>query len=530
MAVRRSSPLLLLLAVAIVQASAAAQNGSSFTQWTSSALGKPGEWTPRLACATLVSQTSYNFSITRTTTHAASSEAPAHCQIRGQILPEVQFELSLPTTWNGRLYMFGNGGYAGEALESAGRQTAVRRALTSGFAVAQTNTGHQSSVEPLGTFAASSQKLLDYAFRAVHVTVTTAKQLIRVYYEQPPRFSYFDGCSTGGRQGLISAQRFPDDFDGIVVGAPVLDFVGTMISYQRMQRAFAAAPIDLEKVKILANTIAAKCDASDGVADGVIENPKRCTFAPASDLPVCASEENGSACFTPAQIRTLETVYSSVTRNGNEVFPGWPVGSEAFATDPKGFSSSGWVPWFVGGPKGQPIQSVFGQTFFQNMAFGRPSPTYDWATFDLERDFDKLDAARATLNATDPDLSRFKARGGKILSYFGWADPALNPMMGVKYYEQVSQRFGSETTDFYRLFMVPGMFHCAGGVGVSTFDAMTPLVQWVENNRAPASIVATRIVNEKVLRARPLCPFPEVARYRGSGSVDDAANFACVSP
>lgn len=507
-----------------------AQNGAQFKDWTTAAFGNAAQVKPRDTCPSLVALTGYEFSVTRATIVPASADAPEYCRVSGQIQPEVRFEVDLPAAWNGRLYMFGNGGYAGEALDAAGRVAVARMALSRGFAVAQTNTGHDAVSEPLGTFAASPQKFVDYAYRGVHVTVLTAKRILQAYYDGPPRHSYFDGCSTGGRQGLISAQRFPEDFDGIVVGAPVLNFSGTMIGYATNQRAFAAAPISREKLKLLGDAVYAKCDAADGLSDGLIDDPRRCTFRASTDVPRCASDVDGPACFTAAQIRTLETVYSGTTRRGDEVFPGWPVGAEIATPGPNGAAASAWIPWFVAAPDARPIQASFGETFFRNMAFGRPVPEYDWTTFNVDADLDKIQAARAALDATDPDLSRFKARGGKIVSYFGWADPALNPLMGVGYYERVVQRLGPATAEFYRLFMVPGMFHCRGGVGVSTFDAFTPLVEWVEKGIAPQSIVGSRIVDGKVVRTRPLCAYPAVAKYKGSGSKDEAASFECVRP
>jgi hypothetical protein len=507
-----------------------AQNGSQFKDWTTAALGNAAQMKPRDTCPSLVALTGYEFSVTRATIVPASADAPEHCRVSGQIQPEVRFEVSLPSAWNGRLYMFGNGGYAGEALDAPGRVATVRTALSRGFAIAQTNTGHDAVSEPLGTFAASPQKFVDYAYRGVHVTALTAKRILQAYYDGPPRHSYFDGCSTGGRQGLISAQRFPEDFDGIVVGAPVLNFSGTMIGYATTQRAFAAAPISMEKLKLLGDVVYAKCDAADGLSDGLIDDPRRCAFRASTDVPRCTSEVDGPTCFTAAQIRTLETVYSSTTHRGEEVFPGWPVGAEIATPGPNGAATSAWIPWFVAAPNARPIQASFGETFFKNMAFGRPVPEYDWTTFNVDGDLDKLQTARAALDATDPDLSRFKARGGKIVSYFGWADPALNPLMGVGYYERVLQRLGPATAEFYRMFMVPGMFHCRGGVGVSTFDAFTPLVEWVEKGIAPQSIVGSRIVDGKVVRTRPLCAYPGVAKYKGTGSKDEAANFACVRP
>ncbi len=506
---------------------AGAQNSSQFRDWKSS-LDRTA-LTAHAGCSSLVALTGFELSVTTATIVPAAGDTPEFCRAAGQIQPEIRFEVGLPSAWNGRLYMFGNGGYAGEALDAPGRVATMRRALARGFATAQMNTGHDAAAEPLGTFAANPQKFLDYAYRGVHVTTLAAKRLLQAYYDHAPRYSYFDGCSTGGRQGLVSAQRFPDDFDGIVAGAPVLDFSGTMIGYVNNQRALSAAPIGADKLKPIADAVYAKCDAADGLSDGLIDDPRRCAFKP-SDLPHCPDDADGPACFTAAQIRTLDAIYGGVTRNGVELAPGWPPGAEIAAPAPNGGSSSGWLPWFVAAPNARPIEVLFGETFFKHMAFGRPNPSYDWLTFNIDNDYDKLQATRSALDATDPDLSRFKARGGKMVSYFGWADPALNPMMGVNYYESVLRRMGPSTTEFYRLFMVPGMFHCGGGIGVSTFDTFTPLVEWVEKGEAPRSIIGSRLVDGKPVRTRPLCPYPEVARYKGSGSIDEAASFTCARP
>jgi len=530
----RTSAASAFAAFALFAASAVthAQNGSQFRDWKPAALAGGGDAKPSAACASLIALTGYEFAISTASVIAATGETPEHCRVTGLIAPEIRFELLLPSAWNGRLYMFGNGGYAGEALDAAGRAANARRAVAKGFAVAQTNTGHDAATEPLGSFAASPQKFVDYAFRAVHVTVTTAKRTLQAYYGAPPRRSYFDGCSTGGRQGLIEAQRFPEDFDGIVAGAPVLDFSGTMISYAAIQRALSAAPLTPAKLRLVADAVYAKCDAADGLRDGVIDDPRTCGFDASADLPKCSGGADGDDCLSPAQIRALDAVYHGVSRRGADFFPGWPVGAEiAGGAGPAAAPGpvSGWLPWFVPPPNGTPIQKTFGETFFKFMAFGAPRPSYDWQTFDLDADLDKIENARAVLDATNPDLSRFKARGGKLVSYFGWADPALNPLMGVRYFERAAQQAGASTADFYRLFMVPGMFHCGGGIGTSTFDAFTPLVEWVEKGTPPQSIAASRIVDGKAVRTRPLCPYPQVARYKGAGSIDDAASFACAT-
>ena len=479
---------------------------------------------PAMGCGDLRSLTNNEISIASALLVPATADAPEHCRVSGQVLPQVGFEVGLPTQWNGRFYMFGNGGYAGEALDSPARRATAARAMRLGYATAQTDTGHSAATEPLGAFAADRQKLLDYAFRSLHVTAEAAKLLVRTYYGGAPTRSYFEGCSTGGRQGLILAQRFPADFDGIVVGAPVLNFSGTMVAYANDAQALRAAPIPASKLPLLAEKIYAQCDAQDGLKDGLIDDPRRCGFEATRDLPQCdAGDQPG--CFTAGQIGALEKIYGDVVSQGKRIFPGWPVGAEI--AGPNG--RSGWDPWFVN-DAGPTTDVAFSQAFFRYLAFSKPDPTYDLSQFNLDRDPPRLEAIHQILDATDTDLSRFEQRGGKILMYFGWADPALNPLTGVEYYEQVSQRMGAATGGFFRLFMVPGMFHCNGGVGADTFDKLGPLAGWVERGTAPDAIPASRVIGGKVVRTRPLCAYPEAARYKGSGSTDDAANFACVKP
>ena len=219
-------------------------------------------------------------------------------------------------------------------------------------------------------------------------------------------------------------------------------------------------------------------------------------------------------------------MYSDITVQGKRFFPGWPVGAEV--TGPNG--RSGWDTWLVT-ENGQPTRSVkFAQTFFRYLAFPEKNPMYQLSSFDFEKDTQRLEWITTVLDATDTDLVRFKERGGKLLMYFGWSDQSLNAQMGVDYYESVLARMGPATKEFFRLFMVPGMFHCVGGVGCSSFDKLTPLMQWVEHGRAPERITAARIVNEKTNRTRPLCPYPQVARYKGTGSIDEADSFVCQTP
>ena len=506
----------------------AAQNGSQFKDWNTFSKDPTTPSAKKLTCKALVSLTGYEFSVNSATLVGAAGDVPEHCRVAGQILPEIQFELNLPTAWNGRLYMFGNGGFTGEPFDAPGRIASRSEALKHGFAVASTNTGHEAALEPLASFALNRQKLLDYAYRAVHVTAMTAKQIVNTFYQAPVSHSYFDGCSTGGRQGLMSAQRFPEDFDGIVVGAPVLNFSGSLLRHIWRAQAIQTAPITKEKLSIVAERVYAKCDKLDGLADGLIDDPRKCPFHPATDLPMCSGDVDGPSCFTTAQIKTLEKIYDGVKINGKQFFPGQPLGAEIQAMGPNGMSS-GWEPWTVT-QTGRSLDAQFGESFLRYIAFSKPDPQFDLSKFNFDTDVEKMSAAARLMDATDADLSRFQSRGGKIVMYFGWADPALTPFMGIDYYEKVEAQMGLSTTDFFRLFMVPGMFHCRGGVGVSTFDALTPVVQWVEKTVPPDQIIGSRVVDEKVVRTRPLCPYPQVAKYKGSGSIDDASNFACAKP
>ena len=480
---------------------------------------------PATNCADLRSLTNNELTIAITVSVPESADAPAHCRVVGQLLPTVGFEVQMPADWNGRFVMFGNGGFAGDALEARGRQLQFGRAMRRGYATAATDTGHSAATEPAATFAANRQKLYDYAFRSLHVTADAAKLLLRTYYGTGPAKSYFEGCSTGGRQGLILAQRFPDDFDGITVGAPVLNFTGTMLRFVQMAKALKAAPISAAKLPALASRIYDKCDTVDGIKDGVIDDPRRCDFQPARDLPKCESGSDRADCFTAPQIGAIETMYSEVKSQGKTIFPAWPVGPEAPAAN----GLSGLDPWTIH-DAGPTLGMFFGEGFFRYIAFPKPDPNYDIYTFDIDKDLPKLEAIHQILDATDTDLTRFRNHGGRIFMYFGWADPALNPMMGVEYYEGVTRRMGADTPDFFRLFMVPGMLHCSDGVGTDQFDTLGALSAWVEKGVAPDAVQASRVVAGSVVRTRPLCAYPEVAKYKGSGSTDDAANFTCVRP
>jgi Tannase and feruloyl esterase len=526
--------LVVALAVLGLATPAAAQNGFSFGDAARSVAGYPRATVqPQMACRDLRGLTEPDVSIISAEVVPAADGVPEHCRVNGLLAPEIRFQVNLPAVWNRRFYMNGNGGFAGESPETPVRAALRATALRHGFVTATTNTGHDATQEPLATFAERSyQKLLDYAFRAVHLTAVTAKTVATRYYDRPVTFSYWDGCSTGGRQGLMEAQRFPADFDGIVAGAPVLNLVDTFVLGLWHARALDEAPITLDKLKLVADAVYAKCDGADGLVDGIIDDPRRCDFDPPRDLPVCAAGYDGATCVTPAQAAALKKMYGGVVSNGRPYFPGQPIGAEKVGLPSLGppQPASGWDRWLVAPAGTRPLQFLFPESFMKSVGFGKPDSGYDGKTFDFDKDPARLADARKLLNATDPDLANFRSRGGKLLMYFGWADTALTPYMAVDYYEKALAANGPATREFFRLFMVPGMFHCRGGVGPDRFDAMTAVIDWVERGVVPQSLTAARVEDGQIVRTRPLCPYPQVARHGGSGSVDTAASFACSEP
>lgn len=456
---------------------------------------------------------------------AAKADLPGHCDVRGVIWPEARFAIKLPASgWNDRFQMVGNGGTAG-VISFAAMDNALRR----GFATASTDTGHDAAKEPFASFAYVTsgnphgrRKLLDFAYLAVHETAVLAKQMIQAYYGKAPRYSYWVGCSTGGRQGMQEAQRYPEDFDGLVIGAPGLYLTGNVMRriWVGQSQTAEGAALPVEKLPALNRAVYAKCDPADGLQDGVIEDPRRCGFDPARDLPKCPSASADAVdCFTAPQIAALGKIYGGVRNSkGKSLFPGEPVGSEAV-----------WAENLVG-----PSKVVLPRAESQmKFAYLDPPPGAAWSytMFNFDTDPARLKRAAAEMNPRNPNLAPLARRGGKIIHYSGWADQQVNPLPAIEYYETVSKRLGAAATgDFYRLFMVPGMYHCGGGPGCNTADWLTAVMDWVEKGVAPAQITASRVEKGLTTRTRPVCPYPQVARYQGSGSMDDAANFACKDP
>ncbi|MXY24328.1 MAG: tannase/feruloyl esterase family alpha/beta hydrolase [Acidobacteria bacterium] len=477
-------------------------------------------------CRTFLSRT--DFDVTVMNAELINAGTPAeYCWVDAMIRPNIRFAASLPTDWNGRFVMRGGGGYAGQQPVK-GRDDPLR---DEGYVTASTDTGHDAARFPLATFAYNNRDgEIDYAYRAVHLTAVEVKELIAEYYGRPADYNYWLGCSTGGRQGLMSAQRFPEDFDGIAAGAPVLDFTNTQIGGIWFSRAMREHPLSLEQIASVGEAIYARCDAVDGLEDGLIDDPRQCDFDPAVDYPACDGADRDD-CLTAGQRQTLAKIYGGVVSRGEPYFPGQPLGAEL--GDPLGSPAarvSGWGRWFVDPSSNTPLLETFGVTFMRYMAFTRDDPDWSLDQFDFDEDPYRMDAIRGILDATDPDLSRFSAAGGRMITYHGWSDTALNPMMAVNYYEDVLATTPG-AKDVYRLFMVPGMFHCAGGRGITHIDPLPDLVEWVEAGTAPARLVGQRVDRDgNVLMTRPVCSYPEVARYTGTGDANDADSFVCQPP
>jgi feruloyl esterase len=442
----------------------------------------------------------------------------------------VNFRLGLPAAWNNKFYFEGVGGFAG----TIGRLTA---GLDRGYASAATDTGHQGGVTDATWALNNPAKELDYAHRGTHVTAVAAKALSAAYYGRPPQHAYFFGCSNGGRQALLEAQRYPGDFDGIIAENPSFGTLGQAqraLIFQTLTKSpdHALTPA---KVTLLSKAVVASCDARDGLADGLISDPRACTFRP--ETLVCKGAD-GPDCLTAGQVETVKAVYADVRGPNGAVLRGLPIGHEE--------GTSGWQQWITGATppapqadgrmafSGRPTLGFsFAEGFLRYLAFPEDDPNFDIRTFSFDRHGSKLAASIEAFSPTNPDLSAFRKTGGKLILQHGWSDPGLSPAATIDYYDAVIHAAGGRqrSDEFVKLFMVPGMHHCQGnGPGPNRFDMLSALEQWVERGVAPARVVASHATAGVVDRTRPLCAFPEVARYVGTGSIDAAENFRCEAP
>ena len=463
----------------------------------------------------------------------------AFCRVMVEATPSadssIKIEVWMPSeSWNGRFRGQGNGGFAGE-IDYRRLGLAVQQK----YASAATDTGHAAGGTDARWALGHPEKVIDFGYRAIHEMTQTAKTVINAFYGKDARYSYFDNCSNGGRQALMEAQRFPQDYDGVIAGAPAnywTHLLTKALADSQTSTLDPASYVPASKIPALARAVNAACDAQDGVTDGVLNDPRQCKFDPASLL--CKAGDSNE-CLTAPQVTTLKKLYEG-PRDAKRalIFPGYLPGAEE--------GEGGWGLWITGRAPGQSLMFAFGTGYFSNMVYEKA----DWDYKNTKVD-DGLNAAeRKTakiLNATDPNLATFRAHGGKLILYHGWNDAAISALNTINYYNSVASKMGQAETDtFSRLYMVPGLQHCGGGPGANSFGQLgmgapdpqhnmeVALEQWVEQGTAPSAIVATKFVDDDPSKGveftRPLCPYPQVAKFNGTGDPNDAANFVCASP
>jgi hypothetical protein len=468
---------------------------------------------------------------------------PAFCRVAGVIKPSqdsnINFEVWLPLSgWNGKFQGVGNGGFAGSINYVNG---GMAQALSLGYATASTDTGHKGSAVDAKWALGHPEKITDFGHRAIHVMTQDAQSVVRAFFGSNPRRSYFGSCSNGGRQALMEAQRFPSDYDGILAGAPAnfwTHLLAETVWNSQATLADVASYIPRSKLPAIEAATLAACDALDDAKDGVIDDPTKCKFD--STTLLCSGPESDT-CLTQPQITALKKIYEGPRNSrGEQIYPGDLPGAET--------GREGWALWITGLKPRTSLQYIFGTQFFQNMVFN--DPNWDFRTLNFDRDIKPTDDKMAPiLNATDANLKAFKDHGGKLILYHGWDDPAISPVNSINYYSSVMVKMGRRDVDsFLRLYMLPGVQHCDGGPGPDIpnsieqpgiardpeRDIVSALERWVERGVAPETIIAAKYKAERnstsgVERTRPLCPYPQAAHYKGSGSTDDAANFTCTA-
>jgi len=449
------------------------------------------------------------------TVPAAASGAirVAHCRVSGVIGSEIKFTLLLPDEWNRKFLMGGGGGFVGQVQNQAGAS------VNAGYATVGTDTGHQGSITQAGWAQHNLERQINFGYLAVHRTAEVAKAITRSYYGSNEARSYFSGCSNGGRQAMMEAQRFPDDFDGIIAGAPAYDFTALAAQFTKdMQAAFPdprnlASPLfTAETMKSIEAQIVAKCDALDGVTDGLLDDPRACRI----DVMTLTG-------LTDAQRNALKTIYGETRNKDGVIYPAQPVGGEG---DPAGWSAwiTGVNPLLMTAQKAPSNRFAFGTEMFKYLILNDPS--FDYSRYEPSN-YKKETALAATfLNATNPDLDAFKSKGHKLLLWHGWSDPALTALGSVRYYEQVQAR-DPQLRDYFRMFLMPGVLHCAGGPGPDNADWTAAIDAWVDGRNPPDRVIARKVANGETTRTRPLCPYPQRAVYKGTGSTDEAESFVC---
>jgi feruloyl esterase len=438
---------------------------------------------------------------------------PPFCRIAATLTPssdsDIKIEVWMPASgWNGKLQAVGNGAWAGNISYPA-----MATALGAGYATVSTDTGHVGG--NANFIVGHPEKLTDFEERSVHEMTVTAKAVIAAFYSSAPTRAYFNGCSTGGRQALTEAQRYPLDFDAIIAGAPAnfakRQTFGQIWLWQATHQD-EASMLTPEKYAVLHKAVLEQCDALDGVKDGVLENPTKCAFDPKVVLCKGPGNNVGTDCLTAPQVEAARKIYAGASHATTHelLYPGLQPGSE-----------SGWNQSVSARPVG------YAEDFFKYIVF--KDEKWDPKSLNYDSDVATTDKTATGLNAADGDLTKFVGHGGKLLIYHGWSDPGIPPYNAVNYYESVLKvtRDKKAVRDSVRLFMIPGMGHCGGGDGTSTFDMAAAVDAWVQTKAAPSEIPASKIADGKVVRTRPLCAYPAVAAYKGTGSTDEAANFVC---
>jgi feruloyl esterase len=459
---------------------------------------------------------------------------PAFCRVVAEAKPtsdsDIKMEVWLPATgWNGKLLGLGNGGFAG-LIDTLN----LSMALKAGYAAAATDAGHTGSPIDAAWAVGHPEKVIDFGHRGIHEMTRVAKALAQSYFGKVPRHAYFSGCSDGGREALMEAQRFPEDYDGILAGAPANNWTPLLTTAAYDTQALTLDPasfIPPPKIATIAAAVNASCDELDGVRDGILNDPRQCHFDPSSIQ--CKAEESDK-CLTAAQVTALKKLYEgTLDSKSHIVFPGYMPGAE----DGQG----GWGLWITGPVPARSLMAFFGKGFFSGFVYEKPD--WDFKAFQVDADLKAAnDKTAQALNATDPDLKPLQARGGKLIVYHGWNDPAISALNSVNYYQSVIAKMGQKEADsFVRLYMAPGVQHCGGGPGADSFveiggepthSVLSALELWVEKGTAPSTITASKFEGQDRTRAkmtRPLCPYPQAAKYKGNGNTNDAANFSCVS-
>jgi hypothetical protein len=462
---------------------------------------------------------------------------PAFCRVVAEAKPtsdsDIKLEVWLPASgWNGRLLGIGNGGFAGLIDDEQ-----LGAALKSGYAATATDAGHAGSPIDAAWAMGHPEKVVDFGHRGIHEMTRVAKALTQAFYSKATQHSYFAGCSDGGREALMEAQRYPEDYDGILAGAPANYWTRLLTLAASDTQALTVDPasfIPPAKIPSIAAAVNTACDELDGVRDGVLNDPRQCRFDPAKIQ--CKPGEDTDKCLTAPQIAALNQLYAGVSDSqGNKLFPGFVPGAEE--------GQDGWAQWITGPAPMKSLMAFFGIGFFSNFVYEKRD--WDYKTFTVDGGLTAAEEKTAkALNAVDADLRPFKARGGKLILYHGWQDPAIPAINSVNYYNTVIAKIGQKDADsFLRLYMVPGMQHCSGGPGAESFGQVgnlnfddpshsvhAALLQWVEKGTAPSSIIASKYAGEdreQTTMTRPLCPYPQSAKYKGSGDTNNAANFTC---